>query len=252
MCGWVSLDMARDSRSNRCFESELLERCEERILMATVRSSRVSRARYTSPIPPSPSGATISYGPSRVPGSNAMQTAHSSPVWSCSRYNREDGSTQPGAGDTMSEHKATIKWTHSSGDFLKGSYSPVHTWTFDGVVPVPASSSPAAVKVPYSNPSNVDPEEAYVASVSSCHMLTFLYVASRQGFTVTSYEDDAVGVMTKNERGATWVSSIVLHPRIAYAGAEPSPDVLEQLHHKAHDGCFIANSVKTEITVAQS
>jgi len=150
----------------------------------------------------------------------------------------------------MSEHKATIKWTHSSGEFLKGTYSREHTWTFDGGVTVPASSSPSAVKVPYSNPANVDPEEAFVASVSSCHMLTFLYVASRQGFEVTSYEDEAVGALTKNERGGMWVSSVVLHPRVVYAGASPSPEVLEELHHKAHEGCFIANSVKTEISVA--
>ena len=150
----------------------------------------------------------------------------------------------------MSEHKATVRWTHSSGEFLKGTYSREHTWTFDGGVTVPASSSPSAVKVPYSNPANVDPEEAYVAAISSCHMLTFLYVASRKGFEVTSYEDEAVGVLAKNERGASWVSAVTLRPRIAYAGAAPPPEVLEELHHKAHEGCFIANSVKTAITVA--
>ena len=93
----------------------------------------------------------------------------------------------------MSEHKATIKWTHTQGDFLKGSYSREHTWTFDGGVTVPASPAPTSVKPPYSNAANVDPEEAYVAAISSCHMLTFLWVASRQGLEVTSYEDDAVG-----------------------------------------------------------
>jgi len=82
-------------------------------------------------------------------------------------------------------------------------------------------------------------------------MLTFLWVASRKGFEVTSYEDDAVGVMTKNERGSLWVSSVVLHPRIEYVGTPPSPEVEEELHHKAHEGCYIANSVKTEITVAK-
>ena len=151
----------------------------------------------------------------------------------------------------MSEHKATVKWTFSGGDFVKGSYSREHTWTFDGGVTVPASPAPSSVKVPYSNPANVDPEEAYVASISSCHMLTFLWVASRKGFEVTSYEDDAVGVMTKNERGSLWVSSVVLHPRIEYVGTPPSPEVEEELHHKAHEGCYIANSVKTEITVAK-
>lgn len=148
----------------------------------------------------------------------------------------------------MSEHKATIAWT-SKGEFLKGTYSREHTWSFDCGISIPASSSPAAVKVPLSNPDNVDPEEAYVASISSCHMLTFLYLACRQGFEVTRYEDEAVGTMTKNERGVPWVSRVVLHPRIAYAGAAPPPDVLAELHHKAHEGCFIANSVKTEIVV---
>jgi len=150
----------------------------------------------------------------------------------------------------MSEHTATVRWIHSTGDFLKGTYSREHTWTFDGGLTVPASSSPSAVKVPYSNPANVDPEEAFVASISSCHMLTFLYVAARKGFEITSYEDEAVGVLTKNEKGIPWVSAVTLHPRIVYAGAEPSPEVLEELHHKAHEGCFIANSVKTEITVS--
>ena len=115
----------------------------------------------------------------------------------------------------MSEHKATIKWTHTQGDFLKGSYSREHTWTFDGGLTVPASPAPTSVKPPYSNAANVDPEEAFVAAISSCHMLTFLWVASRKGLEVTSYEDDAIGKMTKNERGIPWVSSVVLRPRVA-------------------------------------
>jgi organic hydroperoxide reductase OsmC/OhrA len=150
----------------------------------------------------------------------------------------------------MSEHKATIRWTPSQGDFLKGTYSREHTWTFDGGMTVQASSSPAAVRVPFSNPANVDPEEAFVASLSSCHMLTYLYVASRKGFEVSSYEDEAVGVMTKNERGVPWVSTVTLHPRITYAGSKaPSPEEVNQMHHAAHEGCFIANSVKTDVQV---
>jgi organic hydroperoxide reductase OsmC/OhrA len=149
----------------------------------------------------------------------------------------------------MSEHKATIKWSHSQGDFLKGSYSREHTWSFDGGVTVPASPAPTSVKPPYSNAANVDPEEAYVAAISSCHMLTFLWVACRQGLEVTSYEDDAVGVMTKNERGIPWVSSVVLRPRVTYAGTHPSQEAEEEMHHKAHEACYIANSVKTTITV---
>jgi len=152
----------------------------------------------------------------------------------------------------MSEHKAIIKWTHSQGDFLKGTYSREHTWTFDGGVTVPASSSPSAVRVPFSNPANVDPEEAFVASLSSCHMLTYLYVASRKGFEVSSYEDDAVGSMTKNERGILWVSSVVLHPRITYVGTKtPTREEAEQMHHAAHEQCYIANSVKTDVRVEQ-
>ena len=150
----------------------------------------------------------------------------------------------------MSEHKATIKWTQSQGDFLKGTYSREHTWTFDGGVTVPASSSPAAVRVPFSNPANVDPEEAFVASLSSCHMLTYLYVASRKGFEVSSYEDDAVGVLTKNERGIPWVSTVTLSPRITYGGSKtPTSEEQSEMHHAAHEGCFIANSVKTEVNV---
>lgn len=149
----------------------------------------------------------------------------------------------------MSEHKATVKWTFSQGDFMKGTYSREHTWTFDGGMTVAASSSPAAVRIPFSNPSNVDPEEAFVASLSSCHMLTYLYIASRKGFEVTSYEDDAVGVMTKNEKGIPWVSVVTLRPKITYASKTPTAEELGQLHHAAHEQCFIANSVKTEVKV---
>jgi organic hydroperoxide reductase OsmC/OhrA len=150
----------------------------------------------------------------------------------------------------MSEHKATVRWKLESGDFLKGRYSREHTWTFDGGLTVPASPSPGVVPVPYSNPAHVDPEEAYVAAISSCHMLTFLYVAMRQSIVVERYEDDAVGVMRKNEGGAIWISAVTLNPRIAYGGEKrPSADDEERLHHLAHEQCFIANSVKTEITV---
>jgi organic hydroperoxide reductase OsmC/OhrA len=149
----------------------------------------------------------------------------------------------------MSEHKATIAWAHTQGEFLKGTFSREHTWTFDGGAVVPASPSPAAVRPPYSNEANVDPEEAFVASIASCHMLTFLWVAFRKGIEVGSYEDEAVGVLTKNEKGVPWVSAVVLHPRIVYAGTAPSAEVVAQLHHAAHDGCYIANSVKTVITV---
>ena len=150
----------------------------------------------------------------------------------------------------MSEHKATINWKRTNPDFLKGRYSREHTWTFDGGVTMPASPSPSAVPAPWSNPTLVDPEEAFVASISSCHMLTYLYLASRQGFQVDSYNDEAVGMMTKNEKGIPWVSSVTLHPKIVYSGEKlPTPADEEKLHHDAHEQCFIANSVKTEITV---
>src|SRR4051812_32777413 len=112
----------------------------------------------------------------------------------------------------MSEHRATIRWTFTDGDFLKGRYSREHTWTFDGGMTVAASSSPAAVPKPYSVEANVDPEEAFVASLSSCHMLTYLYLAAKAGFAIASYEDEAVGALAKNERGVPWVSTVVLRP----------------------------------------
>jgi len=150
----------------------------------------------------------------------------------------------------MSEHKATISWKCTSPDFLKGKYSREHIWTFDGGFTIPASPSPSVVPAPYSNPANVDPEEAFVAAVSSCHMLTYLDLAYQQGFCVDSYRDEAVGLMTKNERGVPWVSSVALHPQIVHSGDKlPTPAEENQLHHMAHEQCFIANSIKTEVTV---
>ena len=150
----------------------------------------------------------------------------------------------------MSEHKATIDWKRRDPDFLKGRYSREHTWTFDGGLTVPASPSPVVVPAPWSNPASVDPEEAFVASIASCHMLTWLFLAARAGFEVDSYRDEAVGVMTKNERGVPWVSLVTLNPVIVYSG-EKRPDAAEEarLHHLAHEQCFIANSVKTQVTV---
>ena len=149
----------------------------------------------------------------------------------------------------MAEHRATIAWTRNGPSFLKGQFSREHTWSFDGGVTVPASPSPAAVPKPLSNEACVDPEEAFVASLASCHMLTFLYLAHRAGLAAASWHDDAVGHMTKNERGVPWVSSVVLRPRIGWTGRRPSREEEEHLHHAAHEQCFIANSVKTEIRV---
>jgi organic hydroperoxide reductase OsmC/OhrA len=151
----------------------------------------------------------------------------------------------------MSEHKARISWRRTGPDFLKGKYSREHTWTFDGGLTVPASSSPSVVPAPYSNANAVDPEEAFVASISSCHMLTYVWLAYREGFIVDSYDDDAVGTMAKNERGVPWVHEVTLHPKITYSGSKlPSPADEERLHHRAHEECYIANSIKTEVKVA--
>ncbi len=154
----------------------------------------------------------------------------------------------------MAEHRATIDWrsTASAADYAKGHYSREHTWTFDGGVVVPASPAPSVVRAPWSNPANVDPEEAFVASIASCHMLTFLYLAAKGGFVIASYRDDAVGVMAKTERGRAWVAKVTLAPRIEWVGRAPTADELAHLHHGAHDECFIANSVKTEIAIATS
>jgi organic hydroperoxide reductase OsmC/OhrA len=152
----------------------------------------------------------------------------------------------------MSEHHATIGWNRPSAEFTKGKYSREHEWVFDGGATVSASPSPSVVPAPYSNPAYVDPEEAFVAAVASCHMLSFLYVASRSGFVVDRYDDDAVGRMSKNDKGIPWVSQVILRPRIVYGGGrEPTPDESRRLHHDAHEQCFIANSIKTEVEVEE-
>lgn len=114
---------------------------------------------------------------------------------------------------------------------------------------VPASSSPHVVRLPFSVEAAVDPEEALVASASSCHMLSFLWVASKAGFVVDSYEDNAVGEMTTNDAGKQWISKITLDPQIVWTGDAPAAEKLAELHHEAHDICYIANSIKSEIVV---
>ncbi len=150
----------------------------------------------------------------------------------------------------MSEHKALLKWELTEGDFLKGRFSRKHTWTFDGGLTVAASPSPAVVPAPYSDAEAVDPEEAYVASIASCHMLTFLYLASRKKFEIRRYEDEARGQVARNENGVPWVATVTLHPKIEYGGDRPTPEQEEQLHRAAHKQCYIANSVKTAIDIA--
>jgi organic hydroperoxide reductase OsmC/OhrA len=148
------------------------------------------------------------------------------------------------------QYRATVKWTRGDAKFTDQRYSRGHEWSFDGGVTVAASSSPLSVRLPYSVAEAVDPEEALVAALASCHMLTFLYVAAKQGFVVDSYADDAVGEMSKNERGKLWVSRIILSPAIVFAGEKrPSAEQLDELHHLAHEECYIANSVKSEVLV---
>jgi organic hydroperoxide reductase OsmC/OhrA len=143
---------------------------------------------------------------------------------------------------------ARITWDRNGQDFAGKKYSRAHIWTFDGGLTVPASSSPHVVKVPYSDPSAVDPEEAFVASCSSCHMLSFLWRAGLAGFVVESYEDDAEGVMEKNKEGRLAITRVTLKPKVRFSGKLPSKEEHGHLHHLAHEDCFIANSVKTEIS----
>jgi len=151
----------------------------------------------------------------------------------------------------MSEHKAIVEWAMPSPDYLKGRYSREHSWSFDGGAVVLASASPSVVPVPLSNAAGVDPEEAFVASLSSCHMLTFLDLARRKGFAVEHYRDEAVGHLAKNADGAMWISDVTLNPKITYAADKrPTPAEEEELHHQAHKLCFISNSVKTDVKVA--
>jgi len=151
----------------------------------------------------------------------------------------------------MHTYTARISWKSDSPDtFTKNRYTRGHTWSFDGGVEVPASSSPLAVRVPFSIEAAVDPEEALVASASSCHMLTFLWVAAKKGFTIESYDDNAIGEMTTADDGKQWISKITLDPKIVWAGATPTSDELAEMHHAAHEGCYIANSIKSDVVIA--
>ena len=150
----------------------------------------------------------------------------------------------------MGEYTAKLEWQRNGAAFTDNRFSRVHRWSFDGGADVPASASPLVVPPPLSDPAGVDPEEAFVAAIASCHMLWFLSLAAKQGFLVDHYRDDAVGVLEKNGEGKQAVTRVTLRPDIGFSGDKrPSPDELEALHHKAHDNCFIANSVHTEITV---
>jgi organic hydroperoxide reductase OsmC/OhrA len=150
----------------------------------------------------------------------------------------------------MIQYKATISWQRGEQSFLDDAYSRGHEWTFDGGLTVPASASPDIVPLPKSVAENVDPEEAFVASLSSCHMLFFLSLAARKGITVDQYIDVATGTMEKRADGKTAMTRVILRPEAAYSGnVIPDLKQLEALHHHAHEMCFIANSVLTEIVV---
>jgi organic hydroperoxide reductase OsmC/OhrA len=147
----------------------------------------------------------------------------------------------------MSEHKATVKWARDGVDFGYKTYRRDHIWLFDNGIELRASAAPAYL----GDPKRVDPESAFVAALSSCHMLTFLALASNKGFVVDSYEDNAVGFLEKNANGKLAVTRVELHPKIAFSGdAKPTQADLDWLHDKAHRECFIANSVTTKISVA--
>jgi organic hydroperoxide reductase OsmC/OhrA len=151
----------------------------------------------------------------------------------------------------MSSHRATIAWERSEAVFTDNRYSRAHQWSFDGGAVVPASSSPDVVKVPLSNPANVDPEEAFVAALSSCHMLWFLDIARTEGYVVDRYVDDAIGHMVPGADGKPWIARVELRPAVAFSGAkEPDDATFAHLHHRAHEACFLAKSVKSEIGVA--
>ena len=150
------------------------------------------------------------------------------------------------------EYRATIRWMRGVEEsFSDNRYSRGHTWSFDGGVTVPGSASPSVVPLPLSREDAVDPEEAFVAAISSCHMLTFLSIAAKKRLVVDSYEDKALGIMTKNQNGKLFVSQITLDPAIAFSGDKlPTSEQIADMHHLAHKECFIANSVLTEIVVA--
>ncbi len=153
----------------------------------------------------------------------------------------------------MSGHQytATIRWKRAAGEgFSDRRYRRAHTWVFDGGAEVAASASPLIVRAPFSDAHAVDPEEAFTASVSSCHMLFFLDYAAQAKFVVDRYEDTATATMGKNDDGRDYVATIVLNPQVHFSGTPPTSEQLAALHHRAHDECFIANSIRTEVTIS--
>jgi len=150
----------------------------------------------------------------------------------------------------MASYHATIVWQRNGAAFIDNKYGRGHVWQFDGGLEVPASSSPHVVPVPLSLENAVDPEEAFVAALSSCHMLWFLSLAAKGGLVVDSYRDEAVGRMAKDADGRIAITRVTLRPKVDFGGDSPvEPDAIAELHHAAHEQCFIANSVKSEVRV---
>lgn len=150
----------------------------------------------------------------------------------------------------MSTHSAQVDWERHGATFTDNRYSRAHTWGFDGGLTVPASSSPQVVPLPWSVAANVDPEEGFVAALASCHMLWFLGLAAAQGYVVDRYTDEAMATMARNAQGREWLAELALRPMVAFSGARvPNDREVEGLHHAAHEACFLANSVKTEIRI---
>ena len=148
----------------------------------------------------------------------------------------------------MSQYSAEVLWLRGEQDFLGNRYSRRHILRFDGGAEVTGSSSPHVVPIPLSDPAGVDPEEAFIASISSCHMLWFLSIAAKQKFCVDSYHDTAEGIMEKNTQGKLVISVVTLRPDVKFSGAQrPTDEQIGQMHHLAHEECFIANSVKSEV-----
>ena len=145
-------------------------------------------------------------------------------------------------------HTATVTWERGDQAFLDNRYSRRHVIRFDGGAQVPGSSSPHVLKPPLSDPSAVDPEEMFVASLSSCHMLWFLSLAAKKRWRVDRYEDEAEGVMEKNADGRVAITRVTLRPAVEFSGDKiPSREEIAQLHHEAHEECFIASSVKSDV-----
>lgn len=152
----------------------------------------------------------------------------------------------------MSSYTATIRWSRNGDEgFATGRYSRAHEWAFDGGTVVPASASPDNVPPGTADERGVDPEEAFVTSLSSCHMLFFVDFARRAGFVVDDYVDEAEGVLEKRADGKIAMTRVTLHPRVNWAGTAPDAAAIADLHHRAHEACFIANSVNTEVTIDQ-